>query len=123
MVRCPCQLGESYDNCCGRYHRGEAKAPTAERLMRSRFSAFALLDVAYLSRTWHPSTRPANLELDPGRRWTRLDILGTCAGGLFDTTGTVEFRAHYEENGRRGSQRENSRFVRENGDWLYVDGS
>ncbi|MEV0945764.1 YchJ family protein [Rhodococcus sp. NPDC049939] len=121
IVRCPCLLGESYDDCCGRYHRGEAKAPTAERLMRSRFSAFALSDIDYLSRTWHPSTRPAELHLDPGRRWTSLEILAASGGGLFDTTGTVEFRAHYVENGRPGSHLENSRFVRVDGDWLYVD--
>ncbi|OUS93729.1 YchJ family protein [Rhodococcus sp. NCIMB 12038] len=120
-VRCPCLLGEPYDECCGRYHRGEAKAPTAERLMRSRFSAFAVLDADYLIATWHPSTRPADLDLDPEQRWTRLDILGTTGGGLLDTTGTVEFRAHYVLDGHRESLHENSRFVREDGDWLYLD--
>ncbi|MBV6761820.1 MULTISPECIES: YchJ family protein [Rhodococcus] len=120
-VRCPCLLGEPYDECCGRYHRGEAKAPTAERLMRSRFSAFAVLDADYLLATWHPSTRPADLDLDPEQRWTRLDILGTTGGGLLDTTGTVEFRAHYVLDGHRESLHENSRFVREDGNWLYLD--
>ncbi len=88
--------------------------------MRSRFSAFAVFDATYLSRTWHPNTRPQELDLDPGRRWTLLDIWGASGGGLFDTTGTVEFRAHYVEGGRRESLHENSRFVREDGDWLYV---
>ncbi|MFZ2176709.1 MAG: YchJ family metal-binding protein, partial [Rhodococcus sp. (in: high G+C Gram-positive bacteria)] len=59
-TRCPCLLGEPYDDCCGRYHRGVTTAPTAERLMRSRFSAFAVLDAEYLLATWHPSTRPAS---------------------------------------------------------------
>ncbi|WP_213577106.1 YchJ family protein [Rhodococcus sp. USK13] len=119
--RCPCLFGEPYDDCCGRFHRGEATAPTAERLMRSRFSAFAVLDADYLLATWHPSTRPDDLDLDPAQRWTRLDILGSSGGGLLDTAGTVEFRAHFVLDGERGSLHENSRFVRVDGRWLYLD--
>ena len=62
---CPCLSGEQYADCCGRFHAGEAEAPTAEQLMRSRYSAFVVLDAGYLLRTWHPETRPASLELDP----------------------------------------------------------
>ena len=91
--------------------------------MRSRYSAFAVGDPAYLLRSWHPTTRPADLTLDPDQRWTRLEILSTTGGGLFHTEGTVEFRAHYRDaDGRSGSMRENSRFVRENGSWSYLDG-
>lgn len=95
--------------------------------MRSRFSAFAVGDAGYLLATWHPSTRPATLELDPSTRWIRLDILGTSRGGMLDTEGTVEFRAHYRpavgsQTGAAGSQREVSRFVRESGRWYYLDG-
>lgn len=90
--------------------------------MRSRFSAFAVGDTAHLLRTWHSTTRPGQLSLDPRRRWTRLEILGADRGGLFDTAGTVEFRAHYQESGRTGAQHERSRFVREDGHWVYLDG-
>lgn len=117
--RCPCLSGESYDACCGPLHRGEP-APTAERLMRSRFSAFALGDAAYLLRSWHASTRPAELELDPGLRWYRLDIDRTERGGPFDREGLVAFRAYYKGT-ERGELRETSRFVREGRDWYYVD--
>lgn len=117
--RCPCLSGESYDVCCGPLHRGEP-APTAERLMRSRFSAFALGDAAYLLRSWHASTRPAELELDPGLRWYRLDIDRTEQGGPFDREGLVAFRAYYKGT-ERGELRETSRFVREGRDWYYVD--
>jgi SEC-C motif-containing protein len=89
--------------------------------MRSRFSAFAVADEPYLLRTWHPSTRPRGLGLDPGRRWTSLEILGRARGGLLDTEGTVEFRAHYRHQGRAGSLHEHSRFLREDGDWVYLD--
>jgi SEC-C motif-containing protein len=119
-VTCPCGLGEPYDVCCGRFHRGEAEAPTAEALMRSRFSAFAVRDEAYLLRTWHPSTRPPRVELDPDQEWFRLDILGKQRGGLLDTSGTVEFRAQYRLGGRVGATDEHSRFVRDGGAWQYV---
>ncbi|WNB85131.1 YchJ family metal-binding protein [Cellulomonas sp. ATA003] len=119
-TRCPCLSGETYDDCCGPLHDGTVHAPTAVQLMRSRYSAFAVGDADYLLRTWHPTTRPADLDLDPAVRWTRLDVLDVRAGGPFDTTGTVEFRAHHRVDGARGSQHEVSRFVREDGRWLYV---
>lgn len=90
--------------------------------MRSRYSAFAVGDAAYLLASWHPSTRPADLELDPDVRWVRLDVLATTAGGPFDTTGTVEFRAHHRDADGRGALHEVSRFVRDDGTWRYVDG-
>ncbi|WP_406635399.1 YchJ family protein [Pseudarthrobacter quantipunctorum] len=119
---CPCLSGEQYGQCCGRFHRGEAEAATAEQLMRSRYCAFALLDTNYLLRTWHPRTAPAELELDPGMQWRRLDILSTSRGGPLDTEGMVEFTAYYRHGSERGVLHETSRFVRENRRWLYVDG-
>ena len=118
-TRCPCLSGETYDACCGPLHQG-LPAPTAERLMRSRFSAFAFGDAAYLLRSWHPSTRPSELTLDPGLRWYRLDIERTERGGPFDTDGIVEFVAFFKGT-ERGSLHETSRFVREVRDWFYVD--
>jgi SEC-C motif-containing protein len=88
--------------------------------MRSRYAAFAVGDAEYLRRTWHPSTRPERLRLDPQDRWTRLEVLGTTGGGLFEQTGTVEFRAHYARGGRTGVVEENSLFVREDGLWSYL---
>ena len=117
---CPCLSGLRYDGCCGRLHAG-APAATAEALMRSRFSAFALGDVEHLRRTWHPSTRPAVLTVDDGLRWYRLDVLATQHGGPFDDEGTVEFRAHHRSAAGVGSQHEVSRFVREDGWWFYLD--
>lgn len=90
--------------------------------MRSRYTAFVLLDAGYLLRTWHPRTAPAELELDPGTEWRRLDILSTSRGGPLDTEGTVEFKAYYRHGGERGALHEISRFVREDRRWLYLDG-
>ena len=124
--RCPCGSGESYASCCGPLHRGRVTglvtAPTAERLMRSRFSAFAVGDAAYLVLTWHPTTRPATLELDAGVEWVKLEILDITAGQEHDSEGTVEFVAHYRDaaSRRTGRQREHSAFRREAGQWFYV---
>jgi len=97
-------------------------APTAVRLMRSRFTAFAVGHTEHLLRTWHPSTRPDRLELDDGVRWLRLDIIAREHGGPFDDHGIVEFAAFYRDGAGRGALRERSRFVREQRIWLYVDG-
>ncbi len=119
--RCPCGTGLTYGGCCGKYHAG-AVAPTAETLMRSRFTAFMTKDTEYLLRTWDPVTRPAELSLaDSPIRFYRLDILGTEAGGPFDETGMVEFEAHYKGDAV-GSQRERSTFRRVDGAWVYSDG-
>ncbi|MBS1905118.1 MAG: YchJ family protein [Actinobacteria bacterium] len=119
--RCPCGSGDVFDACCGPILAGRP-APTAERLMRSRYTAFAIGAAAYLLRSWHPSTRPASVDIDPGVRWLRLDILAKAGGGPFDTEGIVEFEAIHRDAAGRGVLHERSRFVREGGRWLYVDG-
>lgn len=120
---CPCGLGEAYAHCCGELHAGRSSAPTAEALMRSRYSAFAAGDTGYLLRTWHPRTRPAELELDPAQHWTGLRITGHTAGGMLHTEGTVTFEAHYERRGVPGVQSEDSTFSKVDGQWLYVAGT
>src|SRR6476469_2345720 len=93
-LACPCGLGDDYASCCGRLHAG-APAPTAEQLMRSRYSAFAVGDAGYLLATWHPSTRPRSLDLDPDVRWTGLEVLASSGGSMLEAEGTVEFVARY----------------------------
>jgi len=90
-------------------------------MMRSRYTAYAIRDRDYLLATWHPSTRPSSLVFDPEVEWFRLDILGRTGGGLLDDTGTVEFRAHFRSANLRHSQFENSRFVRIDKAWVYLD--
>jgi SEC-C motif-containing protein len=91
--------------------------------MRSRYSAYVVGDAQYLLDSWHPSTRPASLELDPAQRWFGLHILSTSSGGMLDTTGTVEFRAKFRLDGHVGEQHETSRFVRSASRWVYLDGA
>ena len=119
---CPCGWRErrSLAECCGRHHAGEP-APTAEALMRSRYSAFVLRDRDYLLRTWHADTRPADLGLDTPARWLGLRIIGARDTG--PDTAEVEFVARYRVGGGSAIRlRERSRFVRHQGHWLYVDG-
>ena len=119
--RCPCGTGLPYEDCCGPLHAGDGPAATAEQLMRSRYSAFVVGDPAYLLATWHPATRPPDLQLDPDVRWLGLDVQRTEGGGLLAAEGTVEFTAHRIAGGERGEQHEVSRFVREDGAWRYLD--
>jgi SEC-C motif-containing protein len=92
--------------------------------MRSRYTAFALGLEAYLLRSWHPSTRPNALELDPEIEWQRLFIEQSSAGGPFDESGEVTFTAVAHTPDGLLRQRECSRFARDGeGRWCYVDGT
>ncbi len=121
---CPCCSGLPYDVCCGPLHSGEA-AITAEALMRSRFSAFARRDAAYLIRTSHPSVRarmrPGDFRDSFALVWTRLEVLDSDRGGRADSEGVVRFRAHYRAGERAGVLAETSRFTRDAGAWVYRD--
>jgi SEC-C motif domain protein len=124
--RCPCGSGDTFGSCCGPILRTERRAGTAVALMRSRYTAFAVRDLEHLLRSWHPSERPTRDDLaqslEDDVRWLRLQILGTTAGGPFDDEGTVEFVAIARGAQGRQEQHEVSRFVREGGEWLYLDG-
>jgi len=121
---CPCGSGQDYVNCCGCYLDDGEAASTAEQLMRSRYCAYVQRNSAYLLRSWHESTRPADLDLqaDKAIKWLGLDIVKTEAGGAADVSGIVEFVARYKLNGKAVRLHECSRFRREAGQWLYVDG-
>ena len=120
--QCRCGSGERFDACCGPYLAG-LPAPTAEALMRSRYTAFTLGDRAYIARSWASEYRDgANLDL-PDVIWLGLKVNGTTGGGAADTTGTVDFTARFRDgDGEIRIHRENSTFRREDGLWVYVDG-
>ncbi len=123
MNNCPCGSQQTYHQCCRRYHEGKT-APTAETLMRSRYSAYVLGNGAYLHRSWHRSTRPNKkhlLQLAP-LDWLELAIVRTEQGGEQDSSGIVEFVARYREGEQTGTLHETSRFVKEGGKWFYVNG-
>ena len=107
-----------YAACCGPLLDGDGAARTAEQLMRSRYSAFVVGDTAYLARTWHPRTRPADLDASHGPAWQRLTVIATADGREDDSVGEVEFEAAHDG----GVLHERSRFIRRAGRWVYVDG-
>ncbi|MEX1167239.1 MAG: YchJ family metal-binding protein [Hydrogenophaga sp.] len=123
---CPCGRlnargqGVPFDGCCARYLGTETPAPDAESLMRSRYSAFVLERSAYLLATWHSSTRPRELTLEPGVKWLGLAVK---AHRVIDADhAEVEFVARSRLGGRGQRLQERSRFVRESDRWWYVDG-
>lgn len=122
LVPCPCGHEAGYAHCCGPLHAGEA-APTAEALMRSRYSAYVLRREDYLLASWHPSTRPASLKLaaqEPPPTWLGLEVKRHEQNG---EEATVEFVARLRYGGGKAQRmHEISRFVREAGRWYYVDG-
>lgn len=126
---CPCGSEKKYLHCCGRFvsyadYLPLAQAETAVELMRSRYSAYVLENEAYLIQTWHESTCPEQLGLDADGpvRWVGLVIINTRKGREDDAEGWVEFVAYYKSNGSMMRIHENSHFIKENGQWLYLDG-
>jgi SEC-C motif-containing protein len=132
---CPCG-GTAFATCCGPYLAGDAIPPTAEQLMRSRYTAYTRGDEAYLRATWHPSTLPAGPIVDPDDKlqWLGLEVksalrLRQRKANLPETPDSdiVEFVARYKVGGRAHRLHEVSRFVREHGAgvarWFYLDGS
>lgn len=125
--RCPCggrPEGTSLAQCCGPFVAGEAWPAEPEAVMRSRYTAYAIGNADHVFRTWHPATRPDDVEIDPALTWTGLDVLSV---GGDDTEGVVEFAAHWTSGEgkvrQRGAVRERSTFTRRAGRWFYRDGT
>jgi len=127
MSECPCGSGASYADCCEPILTGALPAPTAERLMRSRYTAYLKAAIGHLGDSLHPEHK-ADWDEAATRRWAEsaewqgLEIVATEAGGEDDDEGTVEFIATYREGGISKRHHETSRFARKDGRWYYVDG-
>ncbi len=117
---CPCGSGAPLAACCGRFLEGQADAPDAERLMRSRYSAFVGARGDYLLATWHASRRHPAIDFDTGAKWLGLEVRRHQSTG--PDSAEVEFVARWRVGGRAVRLHERSRFVREGGRWYYVDG-
>lgn len=119
---CPCGSGALFTACCGPYIQGSRRPPTAEALMRSRYSAYARCDGTYLRETWHTSTRPSRIRFADDQTWLGLEIRATEDGGPLNTEGTVEFIAKFRNKGGSSVIHELSQFVKDDGRWTYVSG-
>jgi SEC-C motif-containing protein len=124
---CPCGSELSLSDCCGPIVSGERLAPTAEALMRSRYTAYALGDMAHLKRSldprWHATfDEPGAKEWSEKATWKGLTVLSTKAGREGDEEGEVEFVARFEMDGQEQQMRERARFRKKGGEWRYLDG-
>ncbi|MEZ0574736.1 YchJ family protein [Halodesulfovibrio aestuarii] len=127
MAKCPCGSDLEFSACCEPIISGQTPAPTAEALMRSRYSAHVLGSYEYLGSSVHPDMRGDLSEEEIKEwsekiTWTGLDILGTKDGGENDVTGEVEFVANYKLGGVPQEMHEHAFFRKEGKDWFYVEG-
>lgn len=118
---CPCCSGKNYSDCCQLAHLEHSKVSSAETLMRSRYSAFALRNAEYLMITTHSSQQKYHSKEDyltwaTQNEWLKLEIVKA-------HDNIVEFKAWYHNQEKILSlHHERSSFVMENGAWYYVDG-
>lgn len=118
---CYCGSENSFSDCCEPYIKGIKNAPTAEKLMRSRYSAYATQEADYLVETTHISTRKYHkksdiLEWSKSNNWLRLEVLNACEN-------SVEFKAYFLDNQLHANiHHEKSAFKFESEKWFYVDG-
>ena len=121
---CLCGSRRKASECCLPLISGADKARDPEQLMRSRYSAYCLVEADYLLQTWHYTTRPQQLTLEDELNWTGLNVLKVVEPALVsaEMTGFVEFVASYRCAGKAGKMHERSRFQLLDGDWYYVDG-
>jgi len=123
-TKCPCGLDREYMSCCGRYIEGKQHAPTAEALMRSRYSAYAMKRADYIIKTALESDDRQAIEAWMQRvTFVQLEVLRTERGKALDKKGIVEFKAWFEESGKRQLLHEVSAFVKRKGRWFYDEKS
>ena len=127
VTTCPCGTKNPYTACCGRFIDGDQNAPTAETLMRSRYTAYTMVRVDYITDTHDPKSR-ASHDPEQAKKWAEesewlgLDILSMDAGGPDDERGTVEFMARFRQDGIDHEHRERADFVKRDGGWYFTDG-
>jgi SEC-C motif domain protein len=127
-MECPCCSGYNFANCCQPYLSNTKKPKTAQALMRSRYTAYTLVDVDYILSTTHVSTRrlhnPNSIKKwAKSSTWQKLEIISTQAGEANDVVGKVEFKAYFLDSSKQAEvHHEYSNFVKENGFWFFVDG-
>ena len=125
-MKCPCDPTKNYTDCCEKAHKNIQNILTAEALMRSRYSAFALANIDYLHKSHHTSTRPSEeenkeiLEWTKSVEWIKLEIINTNKGTATDITGNVNFKAFFKENDKINFIKENSYFCKEQNHWVYL---
>jgi SEC-C motif-containing protein len=126
MENCPCGSGIDYNECCKPLIHDDKPAPTAEALLRSRYTAYTEADVDYIINTTHPDYRA---QIDPNStrdwaensQWHQLEILNSMAGTVEDEAGEIEFIATYTQEGVSNKHHEKAQFRKTDGKWFFWD--
>jgi SEC-C motif-containing protein len=124
---CPCKSGKDFAACCEPYLSGKAAAPTAEALMRARYTSYATGRIDYIEKTHAPESR-ADFDRKASEKWAKestwngLQVVATKGGGAQDATGVVSFVASFSTGGEHYEHREIATFRREGATWYFVDG-
>ena len=127
MKNCPCDSGFEYKFCCEPYITGVKDAPSAEALMRSRYTAYVVKAIDYIVETCSKDEKD-KVDVKQTRNWSErsnwqgLKIISTEKGSPQDSEGIVEFEATYEMDGLKEVHHEKGRFKKQEGRWLYIDG-
>lgn len=128
MEKCPCSSQKDYMDCCGAFIEGAAHAPTAEVLMRARYTAHVKMDIDYIIDTVHPSNRDKSNRKTieswaKQAKWQRLEVVQTAKGKEGDDIGKVIFKAYYKHDNLLKTHFEDSLFRKEDGRWYFVEGN
>jgi SEC-C motif-containing protein len=124
---CPCSSGKPFSACCEPYVSGRSPAPTAEALMRARYTSYASGRIDFIEKTHAPESR-ADFDRKASEKWAKesqwkgLSIVATKGGGEADADGVVHFVARFASGGKDFEHREIATFRKENGIWWFVDG-
>lgn len=126
-LACPCGTTRVYAKCCEPYITGKKQPPTAEALMRARYTAYATVNIDYLKQSLHPDERhdfdeKNAREWAQNSEWTGLEIKSVEGGGKDDREGKVEFIAHYRIKDHDLKHHEIGVFLKENDTWYFTDG-
>ncbi|RRN01680.1 YchJ family protein [Bibersteinia trehalosi] len=122
---CPCQSNKSYAECCQPFHTGKQMPSTAEQLMRSRYTAYTMVNIDYIIATTVPSQQnlldqQAMHEWGKNTQWAGLEIL-KYNSRFSKQHATVEFKAHFQTENGLDTHHELSLFVQIDGNWYFVD--
>ncbi|WP_319371715.1 YchJ family protein [uncultured Ilyobacter sp.] len=124
MTVCPCKSGKKYEECCKKYIKGTLLPPTAELLMRSRYTAYTIGDIDYILETHDPETvsdisRDTVLAWSESSKWQGLEIVNIKSGKVRDKKGIVEFKVYYTVEEKNQVHHERSQFIKTKGRWYY----
>ncbi len=129
MIDCPCESGNSYNTCCQPFIEGKADPKYAEQLMRARYTAHTIANIAYIIDTHHPDTQ-SEIDASTTKKWAEestwlgIKILNVNEGLSEDQSGEIEFIATYRDaTSKRQTHHEISLFEKIDSKWFFKDAS